>query len=325
MANQQLIGLDLGGTYIKAAVVGLDGQVRSEVSIETQAEQGPNRVIERLCLAAQQSCRAAKSELSDMLGIGLGSPGPLNEDQSVVIKSANLPGWENVALRDRLSDLTGLAVAMTNDASAATFGEFWAGAGRGARHMCMLTLGTGVGGGVIVDGQLLHGHFGNAGEFGHMIVAPDGIQCRCGQIGCLETVASSSYLIEKAVAEAKQGHSAPLTEILDSAGRIDVPDIVACARNGDRASKLLWDAACGAIATACVNLHHAFNPQYIILGGGMAAAGAFLLDTVRREFAALTWQLVEDRPELRLASLGSNAGAIGAAGWFLHLRDRDAS
>ncbi len=324
MANQQLIGLDLGGTFIKAAVVGVDGQVRSEVSIQTQAEQGPNHVIERLGLAAQQACGVAQYELNDMLGIGLGSPGPLNGDQSVVIKSANLPGWENVALRDRLSELTGLAVAMTNDASAATFGEFWAGAGRGARHLCMLTLGTGVGGGVIVDGQLLHGHFGNAGELGHMIVSPGGIQCRCGQIGCLETVASSSYLIEKAVAEAKQGNSAALTEILDSAGRIDVPDIVACARNGDRTSKLLWDAACGAIATACVNLHHAFNPQYIILGGGMAAAGAFLLDTVRRKFAALTWQLVEDRPELRLASLGGNAGAIGAAGWFLHLRKHGA-
>ena len=168
MATQHLIGIDLGGTFIKAAVVGLDGQVCSEISIETQAEQGPNQVIERLCLAAQQTCRAAERELSDMVGIGLGSPGPLNREQSVVIKSVNLPGWENVALRDRLSELTGLAVAMTNDASAATFGEFWAGAGRGARHLCMLTLGTGVGGGVIVDGQLVHGHLGNTGEFGHM-------------------------------------------------------------------------------------------------------------------------------------------------------------
>ncbi len=320
METQHLIGMDLGGTFIKAAVVGLEGQVCSEISIETEAEQGPDHVIERLCLAAEQTCRAAKFELSDMLGMGLGSPGPLSEDQSVVIQSANLPGWRNVALGDRLGELTGLAVAMTNDASAATFGEFWAGAGRGARHLCMLTLGTGVGGGVIVDGQLLHGHFGNAGEFGHMIVSSDGIQCRCGQIGCLETVAGSSSLIERAVAEAKKGNSTALNEILDSAGRLDVPDIISCAREDDQTSKLLWDAACAAIATGCVNLHHAFNPQYILLGGGMAAAGSFLLDTVRRKFAALKWKLAEDHPEIRLATLGGSAGAIGAAGWFLHLR-----
>ena len=112
---------------------------------------------------------------------------------------------------------------------------------------------------------------------------------------------------------------------LDAAGRIDVPDIVACAKDGDRASTLLWDAACTAIAIASVNLHHAFNPQYIILGGGMAAAGSFLLDTVRRKFAALKWTLAEDHPEIRLATLGGNAGAIGAAGWFLHLRNSGAA
>ncbi len=324
MGDERIIGLDLGGTYIKAVLVNGQGQIQSEASIETEAIQGPDHVIRRMHLAAQRVCEQAKCKVSEVVGIGVGSPGPLSADLGVVIKSANLPGWSNVPLRDRIAALTGRPVAMTNDANAATYGEFWMGAGRGARHLCMFTLGTGVGGGVIVDGELLHGHFGNAGELGHMIVSPGGTRCRCGQIGCLETVASSSYLVEKATNEALAGHSAALRRIIDSKGAVDVPDVITCAQRDDPVSKRLWDEACTAIAIGCVILQHAFNPRRILLGGGMAAAGEHLLNPVRQKFSDLTWKLADDKPEIRPALLGSNAGAIGAAGWFLHLRNRGA-
>ena len=323
MIDELIIGLDLGGTFIKAVLIDRDGSLRSEAAVETQAAQGPEHVIGRLHHAAREVCDQGGCDMDAVLGVGLGSPGPLSADLAVVIKSANLPGWENVSLRDCIADLTGRPVAMTNDANAATYGEFWLGAGRGAKHICMLTLGTGVGGGVIVGGELLHGHFGNAGELGHLVVAPGGVRCRCGQCGCLETIASSSYLVEKATREARRGASSALAAVLDSKGEIDVPDLLTCAEQGDGVSQRLWADACAAIAAGCVLLHHAFNPQYIVLGGGMAAAKNALLEPVRSDFAELTWRLADDKPEIVLASLGGNAGAIGAAAWFLHLKDRN--
>jgi len=323
MIDELIIGLDLGGTFIKAVLIDRDGGLRSETAIETQAAQGPKHVIGRLYHAAREVCDRAGCNMDAVLGVGLGSPGPLSADLAVVVKSANLPGWEHVPLRDHIADLTGRPVAMTNDANAATYGEFWLGAGRGAKHICMLTLGTGIGGGVIVGGELLHGHFGNAGELGHLIVAPGGTRCRCGQRGCLETIASSSYLVEHATREARRGTSSALAAVLDAQGEIDVPDLLRCVRQGDSTSQRLWAEACAAIAAGCVLLHHAFNPQYIVLGGGMAAARDALLEPVRREFAEQTWKLADDKPEIVLASLSGNAGAIGAAGWFLHLNDRN--
>ncbi len=322
MTGELIIGLDLGGTFIKAVLIDRDGGLQSEAAIETQAARGPEHVIGRLHHAAREVCDRGGCNMDSVMGVGLGSPGPLNADLAVVVKSSNLPGWENVALRDRIADLVGRPVAMTNDANAATFGEFWMGAGRGAQHICMLTLGTGIGGGVIVGGELLHGYFGNAGELGHLVVAPGGARCRCGQRGCLETIASSSYLVEKAIHEARRGMSSALSTVLDAKGEIDVPDLLTCARQGDGVSQRLWADGCAAIAAGCVLLHHAFNPQYIVLGGGMAAARDALLEPVRREFAERTWKLADDKPEIVLASLGGNAGAIGAAGWFLHLKDR---
>ncbi|MCH8851626.1 MAG: ROK family protein [Planctomycetes bacterium] len=323
MNDELIIGLDLGGTFIKAVLVDRDGGLWSEVAVETQAARGPEHVIGRLHHAACEVCDRAGCNMDAVLGVGLGSPGPLSADLAVVIKSANLPGWSNEPLRDRIADLTGRPVAMTNDANAATYGEFWLGAGRGAKHICMLTLGTGIGGGVIVGGELLHGHFGNAGELGHLVVAPSGVRCRCGQCGCLETIASSSYLVENATRESRRGASAALAAVLDAKGEIDVPDLLTCAERGDSVCQRLWAEACAAIAAGCVLLHHAFNPQYIVLGGGMAAASDTLLEPVRREFAELAWKLADDKPEIVLASLGGNAGAIGAAGWFLHLKGRN--
>ncbi len=322
MIDELIVGLDLGGTFIKAVLIDGDGVLRSEAAIETQAAQGPEHVIGRLHHSAREVCDRASCDMDAVLGVGLGSPGPLSADLAVVIKSANLPGWQNVPLRERIADLTGRPVAMTNDANAATYGEFWLGAGRGAKHICMLTLGTGIGGGVIVGGELLHGHFGNAGELGHLVVAPGGVRCRCGQRGCLETIASSSYLVENATREARQGASSALSAVLDTKGEIDVPDLLTCAEQGDDVSQRLWADACAAIAAGCVLLHHAFNPQYIVLGGGMAEAKNALLEPVQHEFAELTWKLADDKPEIVLASLGGNAGAIGAAAWFLHCKDR---
>ncbi len=309
--NRRVVGLDLGGTFIKS-VVRDDQGCGPLVSLATAAQDGPDGVIGRLHEAARIACARHGTSLDQILGIGVGSPGPLNIAEGVVLRSANLPGWEGVPLRDRLADLTGCRVSLTNDGNAAAFGEFCRGAGRGTTDMCMLTLGTGVGGGVIQHGALVHGHFGNAGELGHMIVLPgSGARCGCGQDGCLEAFASGTHLRERA-------------RRLGADSDVDVPDIIAAALRGDPTLGDLWAQCCKAIAIACVNLQHVLNPQRVILGGGISAAGDALLAPVRRALAELAWTLADDSPQVGLATLGDSAGAIGAAEWFLHLHGRQA-
>ena len=322
MKELRIVGLDLGGTNIKAVLVDEQGELRSKVIIPTEASQGPDHVISRMAEAAKLVCQQSKMSLSDVLGIGIGSPGPLDIREGLIVRSANLPGWDHVALRDRLRSLTQRPTVLLNDATAAAYGEDWVGAGQRAEHMCLLTLGTGVGGGVICRGEILQGYYGNAGELGHMIVVPDGEPCRCGQRGCLEVYASSSYMVPKIQTLAKTGESPALARKQGSNGQLGMPELVAAAESGDDAALGVWDKACWAIALAIVTLQHSFNPKYVLLGGGISAAGDKLLDRVTNHFERMTWELDSDRPSIRLASLGNDAGAIGAAGWFLHLHER---
>lgn len=314
-----MIGLDLGGTAIKGLLLDDQGCILARTpDLAAEIKRGPEHVIERLTDAADRLCHRAGITSKQLCGVGIGSPGPLDLTRGVILKSANLPGFDNVPLRERLCGSLRCPVELINDASAAAYGEYWMGAGGRTPHMVVLTLGTGVGGGIIVGGNLLTGHFGNAGELGHMVVYPSGRPCNCGQNGCLEAYAGGSYLAREAEQLARDGQSPPLEEVLNSTGHVHVPDIVRASQARDPAASALWNQACQAVALACINLQHAFNPQLIILGGGMSQAGEALRQPIRQAMADLRWKLFDDRPEILLASTGKDAGAIGAAGWFLH-------
>jgi len=308
MNEQLVIGLDLGGTYIKARLVDRMGAVRSGIDVSSEIESGPDHVIVRMAAAAEQVCIKGGVALNEVAGIGIGSPGPLDVETGVVTRSVNLHGWVNIRLRERIEKLTGRPATLINDASAACFGEYWAGAGKGVSDIVLFTLGTGLGGGVVSGGSLLLGHFDQAGELGHMIVHPGGRQCGCGQRGCLEAYASEAHLKQRA---AEAG-------VFSGKNGEGVPALLEAVRQGDAAAVMIWKECCEALAVASVSLQHVLNPKLVLLGGGVSAAGDELLTPVREAFHRMTWRMADDAPSIELAGLGNDAGAIGAAAWFMH-------
>jgi len=336
------IGIDLGGTNIQAAIVDLDGNILNRLEQPTGASRGPGPVLDDLAdlvrLLTSSLLRGegqgegkrtpspSKGEgrgegkgfgKDNVVGIGLATPGPLDLRKGCIIRAANLPGWKDVPIRDLLKNKTGLPVILENDGNAAAFGEYRASApgpvrpgariqysGRGDDHLVMLTLGTGVGAGVILDGRILHGHFDNAAELGHMIVAVDGLPCPCGQRGCLEQYASANAIVRRVADLNRDRHGAV---------NRSAEQIVKAVANGDPHCERVWDEACLYLAIACINIQHAFNPSKIVLGGGLSNAGATLLDRVNTHFRKQVWSLHADAPEIVLAQLGPDAGVIGAA------------
>jgi glucokinase len=178
----------------------------------------------------------------------------------------------------------------------------------------MLTLGTGVGAGVVLNGRVWHGHFENAGEIGHTIVARNGLPCTCGQRGCLEQYSSAGAVARRVVTAIRNGVQSQLDDAVMAGDPVDAARVAECARNGDPLCLRIWDEACLYLSIACVNIQHAFNPARIVLGGGMSRAGGFLLDPVIDHFSRQRWFLHDDFPTIALAELGYDAGIIGAAG-----------
>ncbi len=314
MTSQAAIGIDLGGTNLKGAAVDADGGLLAQHAIPTDLPGGPEAVVAGMVDLADGLLNRLSVSRQALVGLGVGSPGPLSIREGRIIDAANLPGWKDVPLRELLRSKLGAPVVLENDGNAAAYGEFWAGAGRGGADLVMLTLGTGVGAGVIIDGAVLHGHFENAAELGHTVVAVDGLPCACGQRGCLEQYCSAAGMARRVCSAIDDGEPCALSEVAGSGRTIDAAQVAQAARSGDRLCSRLWDDACRHLAVACVNIQHTFNPACVVLGGGMAEAGSFLLDGVTAHFAKQRWHLHEDFPTIKLAELGYDAGVIGAAG-----------
>jgi glucokinase len=221
---------------------------------------------------------------------------------------------KNVPLRDLVTKGTGIRSTLENDANAAAWGEFWAGAGKGVQDLVMFTLGTGVGGGVICEGKLLRGYFENAGELGHMLVNPGGRLCSCGQKGCLEAYSSAYFLARRAEEFIAEGRASSLKTYVDRGELIMAEHVDSAARKGDELARQVWDEACYYLAVACVTMQHVSNPQRVVMAGGLIAAGDALLQPIRKYFKEMTWHLLDDGPEILFATLGNDAGFIGAAG-----------
>jgi glucokinase len=315
MSAELAVGVDLGGTTVRVALVDPEGQLKYDRAYASQVDRGPYPVIDDMAAWIQEAIDAIGVSRDELVGVGIGSPGPLSARQGIVYKAANLPGWVDVPLRQAMQERTGLPVVIDNDGNLAAYGEYWAGAGRGSDDMVMLTLGTGVGAGVVIEGEIFHGHFENAAELGHMIVVPNGRLCTCGQRGCLEQYASAGNVGKRLEEAVRDGETSILAGPVEKGEDIGSKEVVIAAREGDELAARIWDEACFFLAVACVNIQHAFNPERIVMAGGMSKAGAFLTDLVRNHFELLTWQLCDDVPDIRIAILGDDAGVIGAAGW----------
>ncbi len=325
------IGIDLGGTNLKAGVTNNNGQLLAHITVptgDTPKERAPDNVIARMIAAAEQAITLAKVNRRQIVAAGVAAPGQAFLDKGILHRAANLPLWKDVPLRARISRGLKLPAVLENDANAAAFGEYWAGAGknRNLETLFMITLGTGIGGGLVYRGAVVRGACDFAAEIGHTIVVPGGNACGCGQHGCLETYCSAGYIGRKATemlrGSPKLRRTSSLGKVLAANGEISAADIDHHARAGDQLAVEIWEDACRYIAIACINVTHVIDPEMIVLGGGMAASGKFLLTAVQKHIRKLWWKMSPQKATIAIARLGNDSGCIGAAGVARFAADR---
>jgi glucokinase len=321
--SKYCIGVDLGGTFIKFGLLDSENNPSELFQLPTPTDGGAEAVIEQMITGARQLMQRDGLSPENVLGIGIGSPGPLDLKKGIVIGMPNIPGMENAPLRDRLSEALGIPGILENDANAAAYGEYICGAGRSADNMVLLTLGTGVGSGIVLDGRVLHGSHDIAGELGHMVIEVDGELCGCGQRGCLERYCSATYVARYATQRIEKGETSSLAHVLEETGELTAKDINAARGEGDALAAEVWDRGARYLAIACVNICRIFDPDEIVLAGGLTRAGDDLMGPLLAHYEQLRWSLTPRYTTIEVSTLGPDAGVIGAAGvaWQLQRQD----
>jgi glucokinase len=312
MANL-LIGIDVGGTNIKIGCFDTHLKLLKKTSIATDAGAGPQPVVKRIVDTVGALVKESGFKLTDISAAGIGTPGPADYKAGILTNPTNMPAFKNVPIRQMLSDALHCPVVFDNDANVACFGEFAAGAGKGVSDMVFFTLGTGIGSGIISEGKLLLGSGGNAAELGHTIIYPDGRLCNCGQKGCAEAYASASNTAKRATEAVEAGEKSSLKKVLDKNGQITCKDVYDHLKAGDKLAKKITDETANVLAILCINTLHATEPQRIVFAGGMIAAGDILLSRIKDYFSEQIWKLKKETVEICFATLGEDAGIIGAA------------
>ena len=310
------LGIDLGGTFIKGAVISEEGKIVTKSKTPTEHEKGADKVVENIAALCHELLAASGMKKEDITAIGMGVPGMIDSDAGVVVTSNNL-GWKNFPIADKLTALTGLPVKTANDANVAALGEVKFGGGKDLENAIMVTLGTGVGSGLVLDGRLYEGNQGAGAELGHSIIIKDGELCTCGRRGCLEAYASATALIRD-TKRAMEKH--PDSLMWKTAKTLDEVDGATAFKNkeNDPAAREVVDNYIGYLAAGLTNFANIFRPEAILLGGGVSAEGDGLIiplaEAVSREIFA------GDRgPQvaIKIAELGNKAGLLGAAALFM--------
>jgi glucokinase len=310
------LGIDLGGTNVKAGVVDDQGRVLSSLSGPTEAVRGPDAGVTTLARLGRKAVDQSGVGWDHIAGVGLGSPGFMNIAAGMLLNPPNLPGWDDFPLRDRVADALGRPVAFQNDANAAAFGESWVGAGRGARSLVLFTLGTGVGCGIVLDGQIVEGRHSHGAECGHQVIQMDGGRlCPCGQYGHLEAYASATALVQRAIeALAESDEPTPLRKRL-AENELTARSIDEAADAGDSLARRLMVETARYLAVGAINVMHTIDPDLVLFGGGMTASGPVLIDNIRTFIRSLAFPTLAREVRVEYATLGGDAGFIGAAGW----------
>ena len=292
------IGVDLGGTNLRVAAVDSNGQILQKISEPAIYDTGPQRVVKDIV----EVINKIRSDVgtTGLRGVGIGVPGFIDMEAGVVLGSANLPGFQGFPVRDEIQEHLGTPIIIENDANAAALGEMWMGAGRNVKDLILLTLGTGIGGGIVIDGRVLHGFLGMAGEFGHMTVFPDGNPCGCGNCGCLEKHASATAI-------AAMGRMMHFGKEVTSAGVYEL------ALAGNERARLVFKAMGRALGITLANLINIFNfPLYLISGGPLPAWDMFT-PSMFEEIKQRSSTYARSGTRIEKAALGSDAGLYGAA------------
>lgn len=312
------IGCDLGGTNLRAAIVDVEtGSVLYQMSIPTLAREGHDIVMKRMAelfLLVIQSAGMKKEEIG---GIGIGVPGVLNLEKGETLFLPNLPGtWPHVPLQATIEKLTGLPARLLNDVRSITNGEWCFGAGRGLDTVAVLAIGTGIGGGLVINGQLHLGIGGTGGELGHTTIDFNGPKCGCGNNGCLEAYASGPAIAAMGMKAVSQGLTTRISELCEYDLNRITPELIAkAAREGDEVAKDIYERAGFYIGITAANICVTLGPRRIIIAGGVSQAGELLLDPIRRTLRRHVTVMPVGQVEVVPSQLGDNAGVIGVACW----------
>ena len=319
IADPKLLGIDLGGTTTKFAIMKPQGEIQQRWSIQTDVLNDGNNIIPNIIDSINHHLQLYQMSAKQFQGIGIGTPGSVDYQTGTVDSAFNLNWDRPMALKEQIELHTNIPVQVENDANVAALGERWLGAGKNADNVAFVTLGTGVGGGIIINGQIVHGQGGSAGEIGHMTINPQGYRCTCGKRGCLETVASATGIVHVARDYAQEyAGDSELKASLDNGDDLTAKDVFDLAKQNDPLALKVTHAVCDQLGLALSIVAVTINPQYIIIGGGVSNAGDFLLQRVRESYNRYVFSSVKKTTTLTLATLGNEAGVIGAASLILN-------
>ena len=313
MSVPPVVAIDLGGTKIRSIVADADGQVLGEDRRETDADEGQDRVLTRLVASAHEAITRSGVAFASLLGVGVSAPGPVDFERGILHQPPNLPGWDAVPLAAILRERLTLPAFLENDANAAALGESRYGAGQGARHMIYLTISTGIGGGLILDGRLYRGADGSAGELGHMTVDENGPQHSCGQRGCLEVMASGTAIGRMAREAVAAGRSEALARLAASVEELSAVEVDKAADAGDPAALEILATTSRYLGVGFANYLNVFNPEVIVIGGGVTHIGRQLLGPAIALAKQRAFRLPAQRVEFRTAALEGRAEVLGVA------------
>lgn len=321
-APDYIIGVDLGGTNIVSLLMTGKGEIVSRDTRRTLAKEGKDKVLSQIVNSVKRILEESEAKLGisskSIIGLGIGSPGPLSIKKGLVHFTPNLAGWTNVPLVDILKDKLALPIFLENDANAAALGEWWRGAGKDVDNLVLLTLGTGIGGGIIIQGEVFHGAWDTAAEIGHMIIHEGGLVCGCGKKGCLEAYASATGVIKRTLAAIREGKKSILADAVKNRWENITCELVyKAAEKGDSLSRWIVEGTARYLGIGIASIVNVLNPEMVILSGGMIAAGALIFKPVRKYARENALAAAIEGVEIVPAALSGNSGAIGAAATVL--------
>jgi glucokinase len=321
-AKRFIVGVDLGGTNIVVGAMPEDGSREYGVrSLPTRSEQGSESIVDRMvelietCIAV--TCAEAGITRAHFAGVGVGAPGPLDRERGVVVVAPNL-GWQDFPLRALIAERVGLEATLDNDANCATLGEAWTGAARGARSVVGITIGTGIGGGLILDGRLYHGASDVAGEIGHMTIDTSGRRCKCGNYGCLEAYASGPNIAQRAREAIESGEVSLLPDLVaGDLTRITAQTVYDANDRGDALAREVVRDTARFLGAGIANLLNVFNPEVVVIAGGVTQAGDALFVPLRAEVRRRAFRPAVDACRIVPGVLSGTAGVVGAVKTFI--------
>ncbi len=307
------IGVDIGGTSVKLGLVDEKGKILLRESFLTQNFSGRAALLGEMLRRIQLILAQAKQKKYSVAGVGIGAPGPVDVERGFVYFFPNIPGWKNTPLKAILEKRLKLKVRLDNDANAMALAEYLFGAGRGSKAMIALTLGTGVGGGIVLDGKLFHGPHYSAAEIGHLKINEEGPLCACGNQGCIEAYVGNGYFVREVQKRLAAGANSKLTQWLQQGQELTPKLVQDAAKAGDIFSKKIWEETGNHLGSALAGLVDILAPDRIVIGGGIALGGEMIFAPIRRSIAKKAFPIAARSAKVMPAGLRQDAGLVGAA------------